>query len=79
MPNVAGGHCRKHFPGEKGATSGSRTHDLPLTKRMLYQLSYGGMLTEVSSAVMKQPSADVACKNSRHRWDSNPRVQSTSA
>ncbi len=25
-----------------GATSGTRTHDLPLTMGMLYQLSYGG-------------------------------------
>lgn len=27
---------------ETGATSGTRTHDLPLTMGMLYQLSYGG-------------------------------------
>ena len=29
---------------ENGATSGTRTHDLPLTMGMLYQLSYGGGL-----------------------------------
>ena len=26
-----------------GATSGTRTHDLPLTMGMLYKLSYGGV------------------------------------
>ena len=30
------------FPGDPGAGGGSRTHDLPLTRRLLCQLSYAG-------------------------------------
>ena len=46
-----------------GAEGGSRTRDLPLTKRLLYQLSYLGMLcmlSEYSISTTKHGRA-IAC------------------
>ena len=38
----ARGHVRRPFSREAGADSLTRTDDLPLTRRLLYQLSYAG-------------------------------------
>ena len=48
------------FFSKREATGGSRTHDLPLTKRMLYQLSYGGMPVESMIAAGPIYQAEIA-------------------
>ena len=42
-----------YFKNKKRADSGSRTHDLLLTRQMLYQLSYTGYFNDSKLYIIK--------------------------